>query len=202
MARRLLPTLLFVVATLPGLAGADELTAIIQQDLSTLGYDPGNLDGEATVQTVVAVSKFQAEHDMEVTGEITPQLAGIIKAAISQQGQGQRAQGQQDQAEPASAASPATPAPDPAALQAAQQACLQQKVADAQEAQRKKRGIGSLMRAVSRTASRIGSNDTARAVANASSDIYTAGAVASDLESAAKDLGLTESDVEACRNPQ
>ena len=43
---------------------------------------------------------------------------------------------------------------------------------------------------------------SASAVAEASADIYTAGAVASDLESAAKDLGLTESDLEACRNPQ
>jgi peptidoglycan hydrolase-like protein with peptidoglycan-binding domain len=197
MVKLLIPTLVLVVLTLPGPAGADELTAIIQQDLATLGYDPGNLDGEATVQTVVAVSKFQAEHELEVTGEITPQLAGVIKAAISQQGQ------------PATASNPATaspaPAPaaqDPAALQAAQQACLQQKMAEAQEAQKKRRGFGSLMRAVSRTANAIGGNDIASSVAEASADIYTAGAVASDLESAAKDLGLTESDLEACRNPQ
>jgi len=191
MARALIPTLIFVVAALPGLAGADELTAIVQKDLATLGYDPGNLDGEATVPTVIAVSKFQAEHDMEVTGEITPQLAGVIKAAIKQR----------SGAAPAVAASPPAAATDPAALQAAQQACLQQKMADAQEAQKKKRGLGSLMRAVSTAASRLGNNDVSSAVASASADIYTAGAVAGDLESAARDLGLTESDVEACRNP-
>jgi peptidoglycan hydrolase-like protein with peptidoglycan-binding domain len=194
MFKRVIPMLIFVAAVLPGLAGADELTAIIQQDLATLGYDPGNLDGEATMSTVVAVSKFQAEHDMEVTGEITPQLAGVIKAAINQQGQ----------AAPASKAMAAAPAPaaqDPAALRAAQQACLQQKVADTQEAQKRKRGLGSLMRAVSRTASRMGGNDVASAVAETSADIYTAGAVAGDLASAAEDLGLTEDDVEACRNP-
>jgi len=132
---------------------------------------------------------------MEVTGEITPQLAGVIKAAISQQGAPASASA-------AAAASPAPAALDPAALQAAQQACLQQKVADAQEAQQKRRGFGSLMRAVSRTANAIGGNDISNTVAEASADIYTAGAVASDLESAAKDLGLTESDLEACRNPQ
>ncbi len=192
MTKKIIPFLVFVAATLPGLAGADELTAIIQKDLAALGYDPGNLDGEATVPTIVAVSKFQAEHDLEVTGEITPQLAGVIKAAMKQQG------GAAPAAAPMSAPAAAT---DPAALQAAQQACLQQKVAAAQESQQKKRGLGSLMRAVSRTASRIGGNDVASTVAQASSDIYTAGAVAGDLESAAKDLGLTEGDVEACRNP-
>lgn len=192
MIRKLIPILFFVVVMLSGLARADELTAIIQKDLAALGYDPGNLDGEATVPTIVAVSKFQAEHGMEVTGEITPQLAGVIKAAMKQPAGAPTAM----VASPAPAA-----APDPAALAAAQQACLQQKMADAQEAQKKKRGLGSLMRAVSRTASRIGGSDVASAVAQASSDIYTAGAVAGDLESAAKDLGLTESDVEACRNP-
>ena len=63
----------------------DELVQIVQQDLTTLGYDTGTTDGSATTKTTIAVSKFQAEHDMEVTGEITPQLAGVIQAAISQQ---------------------------------------------------------------------------------------------------------------------
>lgn len=188
MASKLIPTLVLVVATLPGLAGADELTAIIQKDLAALGYDPGNLDGEATVPTIVAVSKFQAEHGLEVTGEITPQLAGVIKAAMKSPAQ-------------AVAAAPVPAAMDPAALAAAQQACLQQKMAAAQESQKKKRGLGSLMRAVGTAASRLGGNEIAGAVASASSDIYAATSVAGDLESAAKDLGLTESDLEACRNP-
>ena len=90
---------------------------------------------------------------------------------------------------------------NPAALQAAQRACLQKKMADAQEAQKKKRGLRSLMRAVGNASSQFGASEVAASVAQASSTIYTAGAVASDLESAAKDLGLTESDLEACRNP-
>jgi len=191
--RHLIPLLALVIAMLPGLAGADELTAIIQKDLLTLGYDPGNIDGEATMQTVVAVSKFQAEHDLEVTGEVTPQLAGVIKAAISRQGQAATA--------PAAIAAPAA-AMDPAALAAAQQACLQKKMAEAQAAQQKRRGFGSLMRAVGTASSVFGGNEVAGAVASATADIYAAGSVASDLESAAKDLGLTESDIEACRNPQ
>ncbi len=71
---------------LPGLTQADELTRIVQQDLINLGYDPGPASGEATTKTVIAVAKFQAQHNLEATGEITPQLAGIIKASLSKQG--------------------------------------------------------------------------------------------------------------------
>ena len=60
---------------------ADDLTQMVQQDLSALGYDPGSTDGEMTMQTAIAISKFQAEYDLEVTGEASPQLAGILKAA-------------------------------------------------------------------------------------------------------------------------
>jgi peptidoglycan hydrolase-like protein with peptidoglycan-binding domain len=250
------------IATLPTLAGADALTAIIQKDLTTLGYDTGGTDGEMTVKTAVAVSKFQSENNLDVTGEITPQLAGIIKAAIGKQGQAAPVAKAAPVPAPAQAAAPAATMPpgmdpamvqammqaqggagmdpsamqammqggmdpamlqammaqmaggsgmDPAAMQAmqaqaaqtqaaqtqaAQQACLQQKMAAAQEAQKKKRGLGSLMRAVSR----IGGDKVANAVADVSADVYAVGATVADLESAAKDLGLTETDVEACRN--
>lgn len=56
------------------------LTKMTQESLVTLGYDPGNTDGELTKQTVVAISKFQASNGMEVTGQPTPQLAGILAA--------------------------------------------------------------------------------------------------------------------------
>jgi peptidoglycan hydrolase-like protein with peptidoglycan-binding domain len=181
------------VALVPGLAIADDLTKIIQQDLVTLGYDPGNTDGEASTKTVVAISKFQAENNLDVTGEASPQLAGVIKAAIKQQNS------------PAAAAkAPSTQAPpqDAAALQAAQQACLQEKIAAAQEANKKKRGFGSLMRAATRTAARIGGgSDAARAVSQTTHDVYNVNATAADLSSAAKDLGLTEDEIEQCRNP-
>ena len=184
-------TVLLVVAWVPGLAIADDLTKIIQQDLVTLGYDPGNTDGEATTQTIVAISKFQAENNLDVTGEASPQLAGVIKAAIKQKN-----------APAAAAQALSTPAPpqDAAALQAAQQACLQEKIAANQESNKKKRGFGSLMRAVSRTASRVG-GDAAYDIARTTHDIYGVNATAADLESAAKDLGLAESDLEECRNP-
>ena len=35
--------------------------------------DPGAADGSATTKTIIAVSKFEAERYMEVTGEIMPE---------------------------------------------------------------------------------------------------------------------------------
>lgn len=192
MHRNILIAMVLTVAMMPGLAVADALTQTIQQDLVTLGYDPGNTDGEATTQTVVAISKFQAENNLDVTGVASPQLAGVIKAAIKQKNS------------PAAAAqAPSSPAPqkDAATLQAAQQACLQEKIAAAQEANKKKRGFGSLIRAASRTASRFGGSDTARAISQTTHDVYNVNATAADLSSAAKDLGLTEDEIEQCRNP-
>ena len=190
MSSRIVATLMLLCIVAPADVFADELTQMIQKDLVTLGYDPGNTDGEATVQTAVAISKFQAEHDLEVTGEATPQLAGVIKAAID------RPPAPAAGATVAAAAQP----PDPAALQAAQQACLQEKMEAREESNRKKRGFGSLMRVASRTAARAG-GDTAYDIARTSHDIYDVNATASDLESAARDLGLTESELEECRNP-
>jgi peptidoglycan hydrolase-like protein with peptidoglycan-binding domain len=175
----------FVLSTVVATASADDLTRRIQKDLVALGYDPGNISGEVSTDTTVAIAKYQAEHDMPVTGEVSPLLAGILSAEVDKQRSGQAVP----------AATPA--APDPQALQAAQQACLQDKVAAAQASQKKKRGFGHLMSAITRTASRTGNYD----LASTAGDVYSAGATVDDLSAAAKDLGLTEDDVEACRNP-
>jgi len=196
MSRTLCTATLSALLLLTGPASADELTQMIQQDLVTLGYEPGNTTGEASVETIVAISKFQAEHELEVTGEVTPQLAGVIKAAISQSGSATPAA-----AAPAAPAAAPAPAPDAAALAAAQQACLQRKVAEAQEAQQQKRGFARLARAVTRTASRLGGDELSADIAQLSTDVYDAQSIAGDFMAAAEDLGLTESDIEACRNP-
>lgn len=178
----LLTTFMF---TAPG-AAADQLTQIIQEDLAALGYDVGEANGELTTATIVAISKYQAENDLEVTGEPSPQLAGVIKSSLKNS---------------APAAGSGDPQMDAATLQAAQQACLQQKYAEAQEKNKKKRGLGRLTSAITRTAGRLGGGDTSQKIAQASYDVYAVDATAKDLSAAAKDLGLTEDDVEACRNP-
>jgi peptidoglycan hydrolase-like protein with peptidoglycan-binding domain len=161
------------------------MTKMVQQDLTKLGYDPGPVDGKAGTATVIAISKFQAENGMEVTGTVTPQLAGVLSAKAS------------------GTAAPAAPAParDPAALKAAQQACLEEKVAAAQEAQKTKRGFGRLVSGISRAASRFGGSDVASQISKTSQDVYTVDATSADFAAAAKDLGLTEDDVAACQNP-
>jgi peptidoglycan hydrolase-like protein with peptidoglycan-binding domain len=179
-----------VLATIPAMA--DELTQRIQQDLVTLGYDPGSVDGELTTNTIIAISQFQAERDMPVTGEVSPVLAGILAAEITKQSGGGATVQQ------ASVAPPPAPVQDPAALKAAQEACLQKKIQEAQEAQKKKRGFGRLLSAVTRTASRTGNYD----LVQTTNDVYSANATADDLAAAAKDLGLTEDEVAACQNPQ
>lgn len=165
-----------------------ELLKIIQLDLTELGYDTGNLDGELTTQTAIAISQFQAELGLDVTGAASPQLAGVVKAAMN------------NKFVPAAAAAP--PAQQtPQTLQFAQEACLQEKVAAAQAKNKKIRGFNSLIKAVSRTAGQFGNNDITQSIAETSQDVYDTNATASDLESAAKDLGLTTDEVEECRNP-
>lgn len=188
MLRKIIPACILMLALLPAGVMADDLTKIIQKDLIALGYDPGNIQGELSTATIVAISKFQAEHDLDVTGEASPQLAGVIKAKIKEKNSG------------GSSAVAAQPR-DPAELQAAQQACLQQKVAEAQQSKKKKKGFGSLMKAVTNTAVRFGGNDFARQVAETSRDVYDVNATASDWERAAEDMGLTKDDIKACQNP-
>jgi hypothetical protein len=188
---------IILLASVPvSAAFADELTQIVQQDLTTLGYDTGGTNGTASTKTIIAVSKFQAEHNLEPTGEITPQLAGVIKAAISQRGSSTQT------AQPSVATTtPATPQQNAADLKARQQACLQEKAAAAQKANALKSGFGKLLSAVSRSSSQFGGGETAAQISTTASDAYSVNATVADLEGAAKDLGISESDVEACRNP-
>lgn len=202
MLKKMLPIAVLSASLVSGVAQADALTQIIQQDLAALGYDPGNTDGEASVATAIAISKFESEHNLEVTGEATPQLAGIIKAEIKQGNQPAAAAASSAQlsAQPATQ-STAAPADDPIDLQTAQQTCLQEKMAAAKESQQRKRGFARLARAVTRTASQFGVGGISNDVVDLASDVYAADAIAGDFKGAAEDLGLTETDIEECRNP-
>lgn len=59
-----------------------DLIKMIQLDLVTLGYNPGDADGILSRQTVVAITQFEAANGLEVTGQATPQLAGRLQAAV------------------------------------------------------------------------------------------------------------------------
>jgi peptidoglycan hydrolase-like protein with peptidoglycan-binding domain len=195
---RIRPALLFCFLALGAAAAAADngLAQMAQKDLVTLGYDPGNTEGDMTTQTVIAISKFQAEHDMEVTGEVSPQLVGALRAALKKQNQPAG-----EATKVAAAPAAMTPEQQAADLQARQQACLQEKYMAAQQKQKKKRGFGRLLGAVARTTSRFGGSGVSSDIYRTTSDIYSANATAEDLSAAAKDLGLTEDEVEQCRNP-
>ncbi|MCB1704463.1 MAG: peptidoglycan-binding protein [Halioglobus sp.] len=194
MGLKSLVVVLLLACTQAGVALGDELTQIVQQDLITLGYDPGAADGAASTKTIIAVSKFQAEHNMDVTGEITPQLAGVIQAAISQQNTA-------TSSVQVSASAEVSPEQAQADLKARQEACLQEKVEAAQQASKTQSGIGKLFSAVTRTAAQYSGADTLATIHDTTNKVYSAGATMGDLKGAAADLGITESDIEACKNP-
>ena len=168
-------------STTPSSTG-DPLAQSIQRDLVALGYDPGNTHGELSTATVVAISKFQAENGLEVTGEATPQLAGILAA-------------KRDAARPSTASAGS----NAQSREEAQAACLQQKI-DA--AKKKKKAFGRFMSAAGNTASRYGGTKVTNEVEKASAEAYKADATAKDMEEAADALGLSKADIESCRNPK
>ena len=164
---------------LPRAASSSEtdLVRVIQNRLQVLGYTPGNTDGELDTPTVVAITQFESANQLPVTGEATQQLAAQLQQAID----GNLGTG--------STAAAQVAAPDPAA----QEACLREKIQAAQQAQQTRRGVGSLLRGVGRAASRLGTD-----ISGILQDVSDANATADDLASAARDLGLTDSDIEDC----
>jgi len=60
----------------------DNMTQSVQNHLAALGYDPGNTNGDVSIETIIAISEFQAENGMKVTGEVTPQLLGVLGARV------------------------------------------------------------------------------------------------------------------------
>ena len=86
-----------------------------------------------------------------------------------------------------------------AELSARQQACLEQSAKQAQQQKNaeKKKSFGNLMGAVARTANRFGVGNMNAVTRN----VYDANATAEDVATVAEELGITEEDVERCRNP-
>jgi hypothetical protein len=60
--------------------------AQIQRDLVTLGYMPGNTDGVLDTLTEIAISQFQAEHGMAVTGQPSTDLALALSSTVASRG--------------------------------------------------------------------------------------------------------------------
>jgi len=60
----------------------DDLTQSVQLHLQHIGIDPGNTSGEVSLETQIAISQFQASRGLAVTGEVSPQLLGILAAEV------------------------------------------------------------------------------------------------------------------------
>lgn len=82
-----------------------------------------------------------------------------------------------------------------------QQACIEDAAKSAEEARsakKKTKGFGRLLGKMSRTANRLGISNK---LGGASRDIYDANATANDVADIANELGISEDDVERCRDP-
>ena len=60
----------------------NDILQSVQRHLEALGYNTGNTNGDASMETTIAISQFQAEKVMDVTGEVTPQLLGVLAAEV------------------------------------------------------------------------------------------------------------------------
>jgi hypothetical protein len=60
----------------------DNMVQSVQNHLEFLGYSAGNTTGELSTDTIIAISQFQAEMGVEVTGEVSPQLLGLLAAEV------------------------------------------------------------------------------------------------------------------------
>jgi hypothetical protein len=59
-----------------------DLVRRIQEYLVILGYEPGNIDGVLDTETTIAISQFQAEQRLEVTGQPSAELARILASGV------------------------------------------------------------------------------------------------------------------------
>lgn len=62
-----------------------DLTTSVQRHLQALGYEVDNTHGTLSLETQIAISTFQAERGLEVTGEVTPALLGVLAVEVDRQ---------------------------------------------------------------------------------------------------------------------
>jgi hypothetical protein len=61
----------------------DDLIRQIQEYLVILGYEPGNIDGVLDPLTQIAISQFQAEQGLPVSGEPSAELASLLANLVA-----------------------------------------------------------------------------------------------------------------------
>jgi hypothetical protein len=58
-------------------------TQSVQLHLNALGYGVGNTNGDESLHTSIAISQYQAERGLDVTGEVSQQLLDALSAEIN-----------------------------------------------------------------------------------------------------------------------
>jgi putative peptidoglycan binding protein len=61
---------------------SDNPTETAQNYLQALGYETGNASGELSIETTIAISQYQAENGLEVTGEVSAALVDRLAADV------------------------------------------------------------------------------------------------------------------------
>jgi peptidoglycan hydrolase-like protein with peptidoglycan-binding domain len=54
----------------------------VQHSLTTLGYQPGRIDGRVGEETERTIRAFEAEHGLAVTGRISAELFSRLARAV------------------------------------------------------------------------------------------------------------------------
>lgn len=148
---------------------AEDLTSAVQRNLLILGYEISSISGEMDVETAIAISKFEAANNMDVSGEVSQPLANALEASVAAMRNGESA--------PAAAAQ--------ASLSADAQAepedpnCLRETTDDAVDSSL---SAGRLARAGGRLFSRFGGDRAAQ-------ELNEAAATATDVAVVASTVG-------------
>jgi peptidoglycan hydrolase-like protein with peptidoglycan-binding domain len=74
---------LVVALCLVGLARADQTTQSVQQALKDQGFYYGNVTGDKSAETIVAIRRYQIRNGLQVTGEINPETLRSLNVASS-----------------------------------------------------------------------------------------------------------------------
>lgn len=157
-----------VAITFPAMLLADDIVLSVERSLEKLGYDVAKPDGTPDQKTQIAITRFQMENGLPVTGEASVQLAAMLETKAS------------GNAPPAAAAAEQPAAEKPKCVPKSSQ----EKVADTQK---KAWGVGKIAGAASSVMGVFGGNSKAYQAAATTSQ---AAAATSSAASGAQDLGM------------
>ena len=188
-----------VMLSMPVLA--DDLTLNIEQELERLGYITDLIDGEESIETMIAIAKYQAEHNFEITGTTSENLLQTL-SATTQLGEAPSNSGL--------AKAVIDTVVNPEGLNAAREACFKGKMLLAQASEsdegllndeRKDQLVGQATQIVMQAANIGMLQQVYNVYSNWESESASDSPEQSEIASIASGLGITADDVTACQRP-